>query len=49
MYTMVVKQEVIPVTGAGTANLNANIRMFTDNCTFFHVINFDAIYVPARY
>jgi hypothetical protein len=49
-YTMVHKQEVIPVTGAGTATINFNVATSSvDNCTYFRAINFDAVYVPVRY
>ncbi len=49
VYTMVHKQEVIAVTGAGTTTLNFNLDLSADNCTGFRTINFRAVYVPNRY
>jgi hypothetical protein len=49
-YTFVHKQDVFPVTGAGTATVNFNVQISgADNCTYFRALNFDAIYVPVRY
>jgi hypothetical protein len=48
-FSFVYKQDVFAVTGAGTATVNFNVQLGADNCTYFRAINFDAIYVPARY